>query len=74
MNRFYHRLFPELRAVISFDKVCNFIERDCGELTDISDELMDVKRRSDLWTLRLLIGNHYYSPDNKVDVLITTHF
>jgi hypothetical protein len=78
--------FPEVYAVYRSDRDCHTKSRGGGALIAISEVVFGVKSRSDLelfqecfWveiTLtdgrNLLIGNHYFAPDVKVDIIKIT--
>jgi hypothetical protein len=77
------KIFPELYAVYRSDRDCHTKSRGGGALIAISEADFGVKRRLDLeffqecvWveiTLtdgrNLLIGNHYFTPDVKADII-----
>jgi hypothetical protein len=82
-----HNLFPDGHTVFHSDRVCTNKSRGGGVLIALSPRVRSCKRRCDLesleecvWVeiptndgLNLLIGNHYFSPDTKPEV-ITNYF
>jgi hypothetical protein len=78
-----HNFFPEPYTIYISDRDCHDKLRCGGVLTAVTDTIFGVKRRPDLdfffnlvwveFTLsdgrNLLVGNHYFAPDIKVDII-----
>jgi hypothetical protein len=82
-SHYSQNLFPEVCTVHRSDRDCHTKLRGGGALIAVSEADFGVKCRSDLeyfkkcvWVeitvtggRRLLIGNHYFAPDVKVDII-----
>jgi hypothetical protein len=82
-----HNLFPDGYTVFRSDRICANKTRGGGVLIALSPRVRSCKRRCDLesleefvWVeiptydgLNLLIGNHYFLPDTKPEI-ITNYF
>jgi hypothetical protein len=82
-----HNLFPDSHTVFRSDRVCTNKTREGGVLIALFPRVCSCKRRCDLESLEecawveiptsdginLLIGNHYFPPDTKPEV-ITNYF
>jgi hypothetical protein len=80
---FDHKLFPDSYTIFHSDRVSSSKSRDGGVLTAVSSRVRSFKRRYDLqfyeecvWVeistqngRSLLIGNHYFPPDIKLELM-----